>query len=244
MTAAIKAGLFATCLADVFRPQLAAAAARLIRDAGATPFYPPQQTCCGQIAFNSGNFADAAFLAEKCADLFAECDKVVFPSASCCGLFRVHWREMCGEDSEKMRAFAEKCVELSEFLQQMNYIPPPRRYFRATYHDCCAGLRELGIKQGPRDLLARAGVEIAEMRDCEECCGFGGAFAMKFGELSVALADRKCDNIAAAADIALLGDLGCILHLEGRLQRLGKKIRLYHWAEVLADETIPALPAQ
>lgn len=233
----LKAGLFATCLADVFRPQLATAAARLIRAAGATPFYPPRQTCCGQIAFNGGNFADAAILAEKCADLFSECDKIVFPSASCCGLFRVHWREMCGEDNEKMRAFADKCVELSEFLLQMKYIPPRRdRVLRATYHDCCAGLRELGIKQGPRDLLARAGVEIAEMRDCEECCGFGGAFSVKFGELSVALADRKCDNIAAAADTVLLGDLGCIMHLEGRLRRLDKKIQVRHWAEILADE--------
>ncbi|MGI9297415.1 MAG: (Fe-S)-binding protein [Gammaproteobacteria bacterium] len=233
----LKAGLFATCLADIFRPQLAAAAAQLIREAGATPFYPPRQTCCGQIAFNGGNFADAAILAEKCADLFVGCDKVVFPSASCCGLFRVHWREMCGEDNKKMRDFADKCVELSEFLLQMNYIPPLRRDLsvRATYHDCCAGLRELGIKQGPRSLLARAGVEIVEMRDCEECCGFGGAFSVKFGALSVALADRKCENIAAAADTVLLGDLGCILHLEGRLRRLGKNIRLRHWAEVLAD---------
>ena len=232
----MKTGLFATCLADVFRPQIAAAASHLIRAAGATPFYPPRQTCCGQIAFNSGNFADAAILAEKCADLFAECDAVVFPSASCCGFFRVHWREIFGAKNEKMRLFADKCLELSEFLLKMNYAPRRlRRPFRATYHDCCAGLRELGIKQGPRDLLTRAGVEIVEMRDCEECCGFGGAFSVKFGDLSVSLADRKCENIAAAADTALLGDLGCILHLEGRIRRLGKNITFYHWAEILAE---------
>ena len=120
----------------------------------------------------------------------------------------------------------------------MNYRPAPRKSpLRATYHDCCAGLRELGIKNGPRDLLMRAGVEIAEMRDCEECCGFGGAFAVKFGELSVALADRKCENIAAAdADAVLLGDLGCLMHLEGRLRRLGKNTVIQHWAEVLAEE--------
>ena len=230
----MKAGLFATCLADVMRPQIAAAAFRLIRESGAAPFYPPQQTCCGQIAFNEGYFDGAAELAEKCADLFADCDAVVFPSASCCGVFRAHWKEMFSENNGKMRDFAGKCFELSEFLQKMKYTPPPQKKLRATFHDCCAGLRELGIKDGPRALLKQAGIEIVEMHECEECCGFGGAFAAKFGNISAAIADRKCENIAASgADTVLMGDLGCILHLDGRLRRLGKNIRVLHWAEAL-----------
>ncbi|MGI9306065.1 MAG: (Fe-S)-binding protein [Gammaproteobacteria bacterium] len=230
----MKAGLFATCLADVMRPQIADAALRLIRDAGASPFYPPRQTCCGQIAYNEGMFDAAAELAENCAGLFGDCDAVVFPSASCCGVFRVHWREIFGEDHEKMRAFAGKCFELGEFLQKMEYAPPPRKPLRATFHDCCAGLRELNIKNAPRELLKKAGVEIVEMDDCEECCGFGGGFAAKFGGVSTAIADRKCENIAASgAEIALMGDLGCMLHLEGRLSRTGKNIRIMHWAEAL-----------
>ena len=231
-----KYGLFATCLADMMRPQIAAAADKLMREAGVVPFYPPSQTCCGQVAFNSGRFPEAAELAEKCADLFADCTNVVFPSASCCGMFRAHWKEMFSEDNTKMRDFSEKCVELSEFLQKMEYSPPPRQYLRATYHDCCAGLREMGIKSGPRQLLAQAGIDIVEMRDCEECCGFGGVFSVKFDNVSAVLADRKCDNIAAAADTVLLGDLGCILHLEGRNHRMGGNIRFRLWAEVLAGD--------
>lgn len=216
------------------RPQIPAAALRLIRESGAEPFYPPEQTCCGQIAFNEGYFDGAAELAEKCADLFADCDAVVFPSGSCCGVFRAHWTELFSAENAKMRDFAGKCFELSEFLRKMEYAPRPRKYMKASFHDCCAGLRELGVKSGPRALLKRAGIEIVEMAECEECCGFGGSFAAKFGGISAAVADRKCENIAAAADTVLMGDLGCIIHIEGRLRRLGKNIRVRHWAEVLA----------
>lgn len=229
-----KIGLFATCLADVFRPQIPAATARLIEAAGGEVLYRPEQTCCGQVAFNAGMFAETATLARKCADLFAECDFVVFPSASCCGIFRVHWQEIFGED-QQMRDFAAKCLELSEFLQKMDYTPPRQKPLRATYHDCCAGLRELGIKNGPRALLTQAGIELTEMPDCEECCGFGGAFALKFDNISAALADRKCHNITATADTALMGELGCILHLQGRFARQNIPAQVRHWAEVLAE---------
>ena len=233
----MKAGLFITCLADVMRPGVAAAAMSLMRRAGAEVVCPPRQTCCGQIAYNGGYFEEAAALAEQCADLFADCDAVVFPSASCCGVFRIHWREIFGGDNAKMRAFAGKCKELSEFLTMTDCEPPTIAPLRATYHDCCAGLRELGVKHAPRDLLRRAGAEIVEMRDCEECCGFGGAFAAKFGDVSAAMADRKLACAAAAGvDTVILGEAGCILHLEGRALRLQKPVRFLHWAEALAGE--------
>ena len=220
------------------RPQIAAAAVRLMRDAGAEVVCPRRQTCCGQIAFNAGAFADAAELADTAAALFDNCDKVVFPSASCCGLFRVHWREMLDSDNDprhaRLQSFAEKCMELSEFLRALKYTPPPAPPLTATYHDCCAGLRELGIKNGPRELLQQAGVIIKEMKDCEECCGFGGAFSVKFDGVSAAMADRKCSNIQDSdTDTVLMGDLGCIMHLDGRLRRQQQNIRVLHWAEVL-----------
>ncbi|MGU9950889.1 MAG: (Fe-S)-binding protein [Gammaproteobacteria bacterium WSBS_2016_MAG_OTU1] len=234
----MKTGIFITCLADAMRPQIGFAAVRLLREAGVEPFYPPAQTCCGQVAFNSGYFDEAAELGEKCADLFIDCDKVVFPSASCCSLFRTHWQEYFNEDNKKMAAFADKCMELSEFLHSVSYSPRPQKYLQATYHDCCAGLRELNIKNTPRDFLKQAGVDIVEMRDCEECCGFGGVFSTKFSGISAAMADRKCKNIAATGtNTVLLGDLGCLLHLQGRMQRTnGDNIRFMHWAEVLVAE--------
>ncbi len=231
----MRVGLFVSCLVDLMRPQIGVAAVQLLRQAGISPIFPPQQTCCGQIAFTSGYQKDARLLAQQCADLFLECDKVIFLSASCCGVFRAHWQEMFDDDNNKMRDFANKCVELSEFLQEIDFTPSPHPPLRATYHDCCAGLRELGIKTGPRALLQKAGIEIIEMNDCEECCGFGGAFATKFSDISTAMAERKCRNIEeSGADVVLLGDLGCILHLGGKLSRQNSSVRIAHWAEILA----------
>ena len=110
---------------------------------------------------------------------------------------------------------------------------------KVTYHDCCAGLREMGVKAQPRALLAKVpGVQLSEMAECETCCGFGGTFSIKFGEISARLADNKCQNIAnAGADAVVLGDLGCMLNIEGRLRRRGDtKTKVLHIAEVLAGE--------
>ena len=232
----MRVALFVTCLVNVMRPSIASAAMALIRQTGITPFCPARQTCCGQVAYNSGYFPQAALAVEQCADLFENYDYVVFPSASCCSFFRVHWTELFDAENKKIATFSEKCLELSEFLEKMSYSPQPQDNFRATYHDCCAGLRELNIKNTPRRLLKECGGEIIEMPECEECCGFGGTFSIKFGNVSAAIADRKCDNIIATADTAILGDLGCLLHLQGRLFRRGDSVRIYHWAEILANQ--------
>ena len=233
-------GLFTTCLADCMRPTVAVAALNLLRDAGTKVIYPQTQTCCGQIAFNSGYENETRALVEKCAREFADCDTVVMPSGSCCGMLRTHIGELFAPDSPA-RAFADKCRELSEYLLQINYAPKKHpQPFTATFHDSCAGLRELGIKQTPRRLLQQADIRIVEMNDCEECCGFGGRFATQFGELSTAMADRKCASIAASgADAVVAGDLGCLLHIGGRLSRLGNPLPVLHWAEVLAGEALP-----
>ncbi len=230
-------GLFATCLADCMRPSVALAAYGLLCDSGAQVFYPPSQTCCGQIAFNSGYNKETRAIVEKCAAEFATCTQVVMPSGSCCGMLRSAMHDLFSDDALEL-AFGKKCLELSEYLQQVNYQPYKRNTpFTVTYHDSCAGLRELGVKQIPRQLLQKSGVRIIEMADCEECCGFGGRFSTQFGELSTAMATRKCERIiAVGADAVVMGDVGCILHIEGRLRRMGSDLPVLHWAEVLVGE--------
>lgn len=219
------------------RPQVGVAALRLLRAAGAEVVYPSSQTCCGQIAYNSGYREDAQKLARKCAAEFADCEKVVIPSGSCCGMFRAELPELFDEEDEQIRAFREKCMELGEYLEFAQYAPAAGDAMRVTYHDSCTGLRELGIKDAPRRLLRARGAEVVEMPACEECCGFGGRFAQHFGELSAELADRKCSNILSVqADAIVGGDVGCLLNIEGRLRRRGSNLPVMHWAEVVAPK--------
>ena len=237
----MKVGLFVTCAVDLMRPQIGVAALRLLRAAGADPVCPASQTCCGQIPFNSGFRPQARAVAEKCAREFAHCDRVVIPSGSCCGVFRAHLGEMFRDSPKRdeMLAFGKKCRELSEFLVEMEFVPQINGEGReATYHDCCAGLRELGIKNGPRQLLQKAGWKIREMREPEECCGFGGTFSVKFGETSSVIAARKCECVEeSGAATLVMGDAGCMLNVAGALSRRGRgDIRVLHLAEALAGE--------
>ncbi|MGI9337721.1 MAG: heterodisulfide reductase-related iron-sulfur binding cluster [Gammaproteobacteria bacterium] len=228
-------GLFATCLVNIARPSVGLAAAKALDLTGRRWVFPRRQTCCGQVAHNAGFRAKAAASAAHCARVFAECDRVVIPSGSCCGFLRKHAPGLADIAGEEVVRFAGKCAELSEFLTEENFTPPRRASaLSVVYHDSCAGLRELGIKDAPRALLRRAGVEVNEMKDCEVCCGFGGAFAEKFGGISAALADEKCDNIGDA-EVVAMGDTGCILHLEGRLLRLRRRTKVMHWCEALFD---------
>ncbi len=233
----MPAGLFATCLVNIARPQIGLAAAKTLDLAGADWVFPRGQTCCGQPAYNAGFRAQAAAAAAHCARVFADCEKVVVPSGSCCGFLRKHAPGLADVAGDSVTVLAAKCMELSEFLLEKEFVPPPRKTpLAAAFHDGCAGLRELGIKKGPRKLLAQAGVTVSDIPECEVCCGFGGAFAEKFGGISAALADAKCENILAAkTNTVLAGDAGCILHIEGRLSRLRKPVQVLHWAQALFD---------
>jgi L-lactate dehydrogenase complex protein LldE len=238
----MRVGLFVTCLVDLMRPSIGFAALRLLEGAGATVVVPPAQTCCGQPAYNSGDRADAKALAAKVVAEFEDCDFLVAPSGSCGGMIRTHYAELFADDpamAKRVDALAAKTRELTDFLvSELRVESVPGRFDGAvTYHDSCAGLREMGIKSQPRALLAKvAGLKVNEMAECETCCGFGGTFAIKFGEISTRLADNKCGHIAATgADAVVLGDLGCMLNIEGRLRRRGDaKTRVLHVAEVLA----------
>ena len=240
----MRVGLFVTCLVDLMRPRIGFAALKLLEHAGCEVIVPPTQTCCGQPGWNCGERGSARALAEKLIGEFETCDYLVAPSGSCAGMIKTHYQDLFeGEGAwlAGVDALAAKTYELTDFLVNVAHVEQVPGAFsgRITYHDSCSGLRELGVKAQPRTLLARMpGVQLAEMKDCEVCCGFGGTFSVKFGEISAAMAQTKCANVAATgAEAVVLGDLGCMLNIEGRLRRRGDAhTRVLHVAEVLAAE--------
>ncbi len=240
----MRVGFFVTCLVDLMRPAVGFAAIRLLEAGGAEVFVPPTQTCCGQPGYNAGDRAGAIALARKLVGEFEGCDYLVAPSGSCAGMIRTHYADLFRDDPSMLRraeALASRTFELTDFLVSVLELEtvPGRFTGTITYHDSCAGLREMGVKEQPRTLLAKMpGVRLTEMAECETCCGFGGTFSIKFGEISTRLAENKCEHIAASgADAVVLGDLGCMLNIEGRLRRRGdRKIQVLHIAEVLAGD--------
>ncbi len=181
-------------------------------------------------------------LAKKAIAELEGFEAVVIPSGSCADQIRTVYPQLLADDpawADRARQVAERAWELTQFLADVLKVDAVPGTFAGsvTYHDSCKGLRSLGIKQQPRRLLQQVrGLSLAEMSDCEECCGFGGAFSVKFGDVSTRIVDRKCESIAAAqADAVVGGDLGCLLNIEGRLRRRGDETtRVLHVAEVLA----------
>ncbi len=234
-------GLFVTCLADLFRPQVGFAAVKLLEAAGCRVEVPRLQTCCGQPAFNSGDSVTAQAIARQVIDAFSGFDYVVAPSGSCAGMLKEHYPGLFSSDAawqQKAENLAARSRELMSFLHdELRFDAIDATYSGVvTYHDSCAGLRELGIRAQPRALLgAVAGLELREMPDTAVCCGFGGTFCVKYPEISERMVDDKLAGIAASAAGTLLGgDLGCLLHIAGRLKRKGRPVRVFHAAEVLA----------
>ena len=237
----VTVALFVTCLVDLFRPTVGFAAVKLLEDAGCRVVVPERQTCCGQPAYNSGDRADAAAIARQVIDAFAGYDYVVVPSGSCAGMIKLHYPALfAGDAAMKARAddLARRIHELVSFLTDVRGVDAVAARFSGsvTYHDSCSGLRELGIKQQPRKLLGTVqGLELKELPGAETCCGFGGTFCVKYGEVSTEIAARKAaDVIDTGAGTLLAGDLGCLLNMAGKLQRDGANVRVRHVAEVLA----------
>lgn len=237
----MRIALYVTCLVDLLRPSIGFAALRLLESAGCEVVVPAGQTCCGQPAWGAGDRAAAAGLARKAIAELEGFDHVVVPSGSCAEHMRRVYPELLADDgawAARAQAVAERSWELTAFLVDVLKVSAVPGAFAGTltYHDSCKGLRGLGVKQQPRQLLAgMAGVKIREMADCEECCGFGGAFSVEFSGISTAIVDRKCDAIVGSgADGLVGGDLGCLLNMEGRLRRRGETMPVLHVAEVLA----------
>jgi len=236
--------LFVTCLVDLHRPTVAFAAIRLLEGAGCQVEVPRAQTCCGQIAYNSGDRTTARDLGVTILDAFGSYDYVVVPSGSCGGMLKLHLPLLFDDDPNlrsRANSLAERTFELVSFLSDVMRVEQlPTRHLggRGTYHDSCSGLRELGIKEQPRKLLRTIGATISEMSDADICCGFGGTFCVKYPDISVRMASDKVRNVVATgAETVVAGDLGCLLNIAGRLHREGHRIQTRHVAELLAGMT-------
>ncbi len=245
-----RVALFVTCLVDLHRPSVGFAAIQLLEAAGCQVEVPRAQTCCGQPAYNSGDRATATAMARAIIDAFAGYDYVVVPSGSCGGMLSSHMPHLFDDDPNtraRAQALADKTHELVSFLTDIRGMTEVAASFdgTVTYHDSCAGLRELGIKTQPRELLASvSGLTLVEMTDPEICCGFGGTFCVKYPDISTRMvSDKTADIAATGAGTLLAGDMGCLLNMAGRLSREGSPVQVRHVAEVLANMTndLPAI---
>lgn len=239
-----RVGLFVTCLVDFVRPSVGFATVKLLEDAGCHVEVPKAQTCCGQPAFNSGDRQDTKLIAGQVIQAFRGYDYVVVPSGSCGGMISTHYTELFEGDPDLARDaedLASRTYELLQFLVDVMGVDAVDANFdgQVTYHDACAGLRELGLKGQARTLLSSvAGLEIKELAETEVCCGFGGTFCVKYPEISNKMVDQKAQSVeATGADTLLAGELGCLMNIAGKLQRRGSTIHVRHVAEVLADMT-------
>ena len=240
----MRVALYVTCLVDLMRPEIGFAAIRLLESAGCEILVPEGQTCCGQPAWTQGDRSAAVALARKAIVELEAFEQVVIPSGSCTDQIRNVYPALFADDpiwGERAKKLSARTWELSCFFAEFFPAYQPVAGFEGTvtYHDSCKGLRNLGIKRQPRDLLQRVrGLSLKEMAECEACCGFGGAFALRFGEVSTQIVEQKCASFdTAGVDAVVGGDLGCLLNIEGRLLRRGDETtRVRHFAEILAGE--------
>ncbi len=249
-------GLFITCPVDLIRPSIGFATVKLLEQSGCTVSVP-EQSCCGQVAFNNGLPDETRTLAWNIVQSFKDFDYVVTPSGSCGGMIKHHYPELFEGDPRKaeVEAFGQKVYELTTFLTEvLDYRPDNPNIDLSgqtiTYHDSCAGLRELGIKQQPRQLLKQcSSADVTEMADTDVCCGFGGTFCVKYSDVSNRMVSDKANNIRqSGASMVLGGDLSCLLNIAGKLQREAGSspdspvVQVRHVAEVLAgDLSSPAI---
>lgn len=231
----MRVSLFITCLADQFYAEAGAAAVRLLRALGVEVDFPKAQTCCGQPAYNAGHLREAERVAQHALEVFRESAYVVLPSGSCTGMVHRYPELFRGHPaySEAM-ALKGKTFELSQFLVRVlgvTRLGEGLKGVRIAYHHGCHALRELGVREEPLLLLRNAGAELVFWEAAEECCGFGGLFSVKLPEVSLSMADRKVDTLEA--EVLTSTDAGCLLHLAGRLEHRGKRIRVAPLATLL-----------
>ncbi|AMM52353.1 Fe-S oxidoreductase [Rufibacter sp. DG15C] len=236
--------IFIPCFIDQLFPETAWNMVKLLEALGCMVKYNTNQTCCGQPAFNAGFQKECRQVADKFLEDFSseQSDYIVAPSASCVGMIRNAYADIFVTSSNfvKYRTMERKVFELTEFLTdilQVTHIPGAKLPAKVTYHDACSALRECGIKEGPRQLLGMVeGLTLAEMRETETCCGFGGTFAVKFDAISVAMAEQKVENaLATGAEYIVSTDTSCLMHLEAYIKHNNKPIKVMHIADVLTQ---------
>jgi L-lactate dehydrogenase complex protein LldE len=237
--------LFATCLVDRFSPQVGHAVVAVLEREGLEVIVPPDQTCCGQPAFNGGYAEQAAQMARHTIDVLSRSpDPVVVPSGSCAEMIVHHYPVLLSGDvqyRDRARDLARRTFEFTQFLVQVLGVELSQRPGgpRLAYHASCHGLRGLGLRDEPRALLrAVAGDQAADLPDAETCCGFGGLFAVRMGEVSSAMLSSKLDAIeGSGADAVVATDVGCLMHIGGGLHRRASRVRTRHIAEIIAGDT-------
>lgn len=231
--------LFIPCFIDQLYPETAFNTVKILEKAGCKVIYDPEQTCCGQPAYNAGFWEEAKTVGTKFLHTFSENNYIVSPSASCTGMVKNSYNDLFTNTvvHNKCRAIQSNIHELSDFL--VNVIK--KDYFgaelegRAVYHDSCSGLRECKIKAEPRQLLSKVhGLELVEMRDTDVCCGFGGTFAVKFDSISSAMAEQKVNNaLEMEADFIISTDSSCLLNLQAYIDQHQIPLKTMHLADVL-----------
>ena len=241
--------LFVPCYIDQLYPRVGLATAELLERQGVRVHFPEAQTCCGQPMANSGFFDDARQLARKMLDVFSPYEHVVCPSGSCTSMVRNHYPELLPGDP-RVAALRAKTRELCEFLHDVLQVRPRGRFdARVGLHQSCHALRELRMGSGSERLVppyskTRAllegieGLKLAELSRADECCGFGGTFAVSEEAVSCAMGrDRVADHERAGAEVITGADSSCLMHLDGLIRRDGKKLRVLHIAELLEEAT-------
>lgn len=237
----VEVALFVTCIVDQLFPNVGMAMADVLERAGCRLTFPPDQTCCGQPAFNSGYRDEARQVARHFLNVFRDAEYIVVPSGSCTSMVSHHYEELFRDEPQLLaesHRLGDKVWEFSRFLLEVLKVDDVGAKMNAvaTYHDSCHALRELKIKAGPRQLLSNVqGLELREMDIAEECCGFGGTFSIKFPEVSGGMVRTKIDSIMrTGADVVVSIDSSCLMQIEGAIRRAGAPIRTMHLAEVLA----------
>lgn len=237
----MKVSMFITCISDAVYPRIGEAMARLLARYGVLLEFPSIQTCCGQPAFNSGYWKEARDSAKTILAAFDDSDFVIAPSGSCIGMIH-HYPKLFEEDPillQKARSLQDKSYEFTQFLVQVLGVTDVGATFphKVTYHPSCHGSRLLGIKEEPMSLMHHVkGMELVPLPFAEDCCGFGGTFAVKMSEISGAMVMEKGDHVLESEAEVLVGlDMACLMNIAGHLRYRNKPIRVMHLAELLYE---------
>jgi L-lactate dehydrogenase complex protein LldE len=237
-----KVSLFVPCFVDQLLPEVAVDTVKVLRRIGYTVEFPEDQTCCGQPAFNTGYWDEARPCAEHFVQVFKNAEVVVCPSGSCVTMIRTFYPDLLATSSlrDDAIALASRTFELSEFLVKIAAVTQLGATFphSVTYHASCHGLRELHLRDEPLQLLRHVnGLKLIEMTRYDECCGFGGTFALKFADISAAMGNSKADSVAATgAEFVTAIDPSCLLHLQGILGKRHAAPRTIYLASILAHD--------
>jgi L-lactate dehydrogenase complex protein LldE len=234
--------LFIPCFVDQLYPETAFNMVKILEHAGCEVQYNSQQTCCGQPAFNSGFQSEARKIGKKFLKDFSEGEHyIIAPSGSCTGYVRNYYPQLFENSSEinNCKQIGKRLYEFTEFLNDILHLSDLGATFaaKATYHDGCGSLRECGIKDAPRRLLAEVnGLELFEMKECETCCGFGGTFAVKYETISTGMAATKVQSaLETGAEYIISADLSCLMHIDSYIRQQGHPLKTIHIADVLAS---------